>query len=114
MISGATPTLAAQRCHYHPVREAVARCPECKRFFCRECITEHDDRVICASCLQKLAGEKKVARKRFGGAKRFFAGAAGIIVAWIFFYSMGRLLLLVPTTFHEGTMWHLDAGDDAP
>ena len=36
-------------------REAVARCPECTQFFCRECITEHDDRVLCSACLKKLA-----------------------------------------------------------
>ena len=29
----------------------------------------------------------------------------GIIVAWFFFYSMGRMLLLTKTSFHEGTVW---------
>ena len=56
--------LAHQRCFNHAVREAVARCPECGQCFCRECITEHDDRVVCAACLKKLtrqygAGEAK-------------------------------------------------------
>ena len=45
--------LSQQRCFNHTSREAVARCPECGRFFCRECITEHDDRVLCAVCLGK-------------------------------------------------------------
>jgi hypothetical protein len=43
--------VAHQRCLHHHEREAVARCPECGHYFCRECITEHDERVICASCL---------------------------------------------------------------
>ena len=45
--------LAHQRCFNHATREAVARCPECHHFFCRECITEHDDRVLCTGCLKK-------------------------------------------------------------
>ncbi|MBT8374528.1 MAG: rhomboid family protein, partial [Deltaproteobacteria bacterium] len=32
--------LALQRCNNHGQREAVARCPKCRRYFCRECITE--------------------------------------------------------------------------
>ena len=33
--------LIHQRCSNHPGREAAVRCPECGRFFCRECVTEH-------------------------------------------------------------------------
>ena len=29
--------LLYQRCFNHVLREAVARCPECLRYFCREC-----------------------------------------------------------------------------
>lgn len=105
MITGMSPTLAAQRCQFHPAREAVARCPECKRFFCRECITEHDDRLICASCLQKLAAKKEARTGRFAGVKGLLACMMGLVLAWFFFYSMGRLLLLTPTRFHEGTVW---------
>ena len=46
--------VALQRCLHHGEREAIARCPECGSFFCRECITEHDERVLCASCLAKI------------------------------------------------------------
>ena len=44
--------LAHQRCFNHALREAAARCPGCGNFFCRECVTEHDDRVLCAACLE--------------------------------------------------------------
>ena len=43
--------LLHQRCFNHMLREAVACCPECRRYFCRECVTEHEDKVLCAACL---------------------------------------------------------------
>ena len=46
--------LSLQRCRNHAEREAVARCPGCGHHFCRECVTEHDDRILCAACLRKL------------------------------------------------------------
>ena len=55
--------LLANRCLHHPVREAVARCPECGQFFCRECITEHEDRVVCSSCLKRLTAKKETKRR---------------------------------------------------
>ena len=101
--------IAAQRCHHHDAREAVARCPECGSFFCRECITEHDDRVICASCLANQVRADSRPR-RGSGVGRYAVCLAGFFLAWIFFYSMGRLLLLTPASVHEGTLWadHLD------
>jgi len=57
--------LTHQRCHHHQFREAAARCPECGRYFCRECITEHADRVLCASCLGKKIGLDGARSSRF-------------------------------------------------
>src|SRR5512137_19237 len=98
-------SLTHQRCLNHATREAVARCPECRQFFCRECITEHEDRVICAACLRKLARATGVQRSRW----RVFASVAqclaGVLVAWLFFYTAGRVLLAIPASFHEGTVW---------
>ncbi len=59
--------LWTQRCQFHALREAVARCPECQRYFCRECVTEHDERLLCASCLRKLL-ERSSPDKRRGRA----------------------------------------------
>lgn len=95
-----------QRCAHHPVREAVARCPECGGFFCRECITEHEDRVICASCLKQLAHTAAARRASFAGLGRIVFCALGFLIAWLFFYETGRTLLLIPTSFHDGTLWH--------
>src|SRR4029434_10960446 len=98
-------SLTEQRCLNHALREAVARCPECTRFFCRECITEHDDRVICAACLRKLA---RVPLLRRRGLPRTFRTAQvmlGLLAAFLFFYLIGNALLSIPASFHEGELW---------
>jgi hypothetical protein len=103
-----------QRCLHHPEREAVARCPECGGFFCRECITEHEDRVICAQCLKGLVRVTGQSRMRFAGFSRAGYCALGVVIAWLFFYETGKILLLIPTSFHDGTLWHqADQADQA-
>lgn len=107
--------LVQQRCFNHGLREAVARCPECGRFFCRECITEHEDRVICASCLSRLVEPSPVKRFRLVVLLTFFQCFIGFLVLWLCFYYLGRTLLLFPTSFHEGTLWEegvWEEGDD--
>jgi hypothetical protein len=100
--------LIHQRCFNHGEREAVARCPECRRYFCRECIAEHDDRVVCAACLKKLARVPLLERRGFAWAKRSFQCALGIFVAWFFFYLVGESLLSLPDSFHEGSLWQVN------
>ena len=97
--------LAHQRCYNHGKREAVARCPECGRYFCRECITEHESRVVCASCLADLTGQKKKRSSSFTMAARLFQLLFGLLLVWLFFYTLGQGLLALPTSFHEGTVW---------
>ena len=102
-----------QRCLHHPVREAVARCPECGQFFCRECITEHDDRMICSACLRKLTAPVETKRRNFALAWRFSAAVMGLLIAWIFFFLIGRALVNIPSKFHEGTVWKSEMIDGA-
>ncbi|MCK5545241.1 MAG: hypothetical protein KAI35_08485, partial [Desulfobulbaceae bacterium] len=83
-----------------------ARCPECGRFFCRECITEHKDRVLCASCLEKQHASRPIRTIRFGGIVRIGQFLSGSIFLWLFFYYLGRILLSLPSSFHEGTLWN--------
>ena len=97
--------LTYQRCFNHAQREAVARCPGCGQFFCRECIAEHEDRVLCAACLRKLARVPLLRRRGFAGVVRLGQGLAGLLLAWFFFYLIGEALLAIPTAFHEGTLW---------
>lgn len=107
MFMGAAPNLLHQRCFNHALREAVARCPECGHFFCRECVTEHDDRVVCSACLKKLARAPVTRRLSFAALVRFAQCAAGAVLAWFFFFLIGDLLLKIPASFHEGTLWRV-------
>jgi hypothetical protein len=99
------PDLSQLRCFHHAVREAVARCPECARYFCRECVTEHDDRVICASCLKGLAEVSSVRRRAFSRFLPAAQCAAGILMAWFFFFLLGETLARLPDSFHETSLW---------
>ena len=97
--------LQQQRCLNHAGREAIARCPECGFYFCRECITEHDERILCASCLKKLTPQVERPRRNFAPLARVLTALCGLMTAWFFFYIVGRLLLATPTQFHEATVW---------
>ncbi len=97
--------LSSQRCFNHAEREAAARCIECGNFFCRECVTEHEDRLICADCIRKLGRRPRFKRPGFAGLLRVTQCAAGLLLAWFFFYILAELLLRLPSSFHEGTLW---------
>jgi len=97
--------LAQKRCKHHPNREAVARCPECTDFFCRECITEHDDRVLCKACLNYSLQQQTVASSTFKFPFKILSFLTGFVIIWVTFYYLGQLLLMTPSSFHEGTFW---------
>ncbi|MBI9076893.1 MAG: hypothetical protein JEZ02_15910 [Desulfatibacillum sp.] len=108
--------ISRERCTLHANREAVARCPECQRFFCRECITEHEGRVVCSQCLEKIvlaSSPQRAASSEFRAiSKKFKKGALitlqlfiGIALTWGFFYYMGQYMIEIPSAFHEGTIW---------
>jgi len=100
--------LARQRCLLHPLREAAARCPSCRQFFCRECVTEHESRFVCATCLRKLTGsrsERKTARNILVAALAAARLFASVGLLWLTFYLVGLFLARAPSTFHDGTMW---------
>lgn len=99
--------LETSKCIHHAEREAAARCPECRHYFCRECITEHAGRVICSSCLKKSVDERREKQSAGGLRKllrRSFAGVYALIcllVLWIFFFTLGQLLLELPADYHS-------------
>ena len=98
--------LSARRCFNHVSREAVACCPECSRFFCRECISEHQGRVVCASCLVSVAATVATGRSWGGSLFWLVMVSCGLMTCWLWFYYLGSFLLFLPSTFHEGTLWH--------
>jgi hypothetical protein len=97
--------LAAERCLHHPAREAVARCPECRHFYCRECITEHDDRVICATCLKKLVAAETLPAARRRNLWPAVQIGGGLLLAWFLFYCAGLQLVALPEEFHDDKIW---------
>jgi uncharacterized paraquat-inducible protein A len=97
--------LSTQRCFNHATREAVARCPECGRFFCRECVTDHDDRAICGGCVRKLARVPLLRRPAFARIREALQCLCSLTLAWFFFYLLGSGLLQLPDSFHEATLW---------
>jgi hypothetical protein len=59
-----------------------------------------------ADCLKKLVHPKE--RKRRNPLQLIFQTmkfAFGVILIWIFFYYMGRILMAIPASFHDGTIW---------
>ena len=93
--------LSEQRCFNHARREAVARCPECRRYFCRECITEHDDRVVCASCLKQQFAPSGKERRRWRRMVRVGQALFSFLMLWFVFFMLGRALLFLPSEFHD-------------
>lgn len=97
--------LARRQCFNHSGREAVARCPACRRDYCRECVTEYEDRYLCSACLRAAASEHaRVERRRFPAGA--FAALAGLLTAWIVFYASAQYLILRSEGDHSYRVWH--------
>ena len=93
-----------QRCWNHEAREAVCRCPPCGRSFCRECVTEHESRLLCAACLRHAA---QTASARRGKLRRLAAVGmtlAGVILAWAIVFGAGEGLITI-TERSERMSW---------
>jgi hypothetical protein len=95
----------ARRCVRHPTREAAARCPGCREFFCRECVVEHDGKLLCTTCLARASARGERRRERLARVRRAASTLAGGLMLWLLLYWLGALLLKVPPDFHDGTVW---------
>ena len=96
----------SQRCFHHSAREASARCPSCHRSYCRECITEHSGRVLCATCLAERNPQSTSTSVRLTAALApLLTALIGFAVAEHFFHVLGSVLLNIPGLLHEGTLW---------
>jgi hypothetical protein len=98
-------SLARARCHNHPRREAAARCPACGSDFCRECVVEHEGRLLCSACLGKAVGGAGRSRHRWVryGA-RAASVAVGFLLVWFFFFAVGDVLSRTRDTSHAEIM----------
>jgi hypothetical protein len=88
-----TDVLIHQRCWNHELREAVCRCPSCSRYFCRECVTEHASRLLCAACLQSIGRGDPALRHRSRALLTPAAALGGLLLSWLLFYIGGEILL---------------------
>ncbi len=99
--------LAQSTCNLHQDRSASARCPSCTLFFCSECITEHDGKLTCAECLRK----NKSPSEKVAGKRDFFQFIPGVqfliavALTWASFYLIAQVLIDIPDSFHDGTIW---------
>jgi len=89
-----------QRCWNHELREAVCRCPACGRHFCRECVTEHESRLLCAACLQSVS-RTATPRRDTGTLIAPLAALAGLLLSWWIFYIGGEILLEITARLQQ-------------
>jgi hypothetical protein len=84
-----------QRCWNHELREAACRCPRCGRRFCRECVTEHDSRLLCAACLRDTAREASARRGRLRRLASVGMALAGVVLAWAMVFGAAQGLIAI-------------------
>jgi hypothetical protein len=60
----------------------------------------------------KLTGIRVKKRAPLAFAGRLFLIAFGVITLWVFFYMVGKGLLALPASFHEGSVWKTGMWDD--
>jgi hypothetical protein len=65
--------------------------------FCRECVTEHRGRMVCAACIAQETGPA-------GNTGRFSAlwlaaSLGGLLLAWVIFYNLGVMLARITPDF---------------
>lgn len=100
-----TPNLIAQRCFLHGSREAVCRCPSCMRTYCRECVVEHDDRLLCAECIRMLPAATASKGRVRPWIMRTMAACMGVLCTWLVFYLTGIGLAAIPAEVHDGSVF---------
>ncbi|HWC98270.1 MAG TPA: hypothetical protein VG456_16035 [Candidatus Sulfopaludibacter sp.] len=71
----------------------MCRCPECGRSFCRECVTEHQSRLLCAGCLTRIAGQAPPQSGMRRHAMPAVLLAAGLVLSWLLFFGAGEAIL---------------------
>ncbi len=96
-------SLASKRCFNHPDREVAILCPECGRFYCRECTSEYQDRFLCKICLDALlTGPVKVRSSFFSRLKPVLGLISGFLLTLFIFYVFAQVLYTMPSYFHSG------------
>lgn len=58
--------------------------------------------------MKKNVRPSLIKRFYFSGLLNAVQCFAGFILAWIFFYYLGQMLLSIPSAFHEGAVWQAE------
>lgn len=103
-------SLAARRCRIHASREAAARCPRCERYYCRECVSEHEDRLLCRECLATLAAPSAREAGAWRPLARGLLALVGLLAAWTVCRLYGRVLLKFEPAAHESALHAVPEG----
>ncbi len=102
-------------CHHHPERDSVARCPSCGLVFCRECVVEHDGKILCASCMRNAVKSAQVPVRKKLNLGPWVLGLKFVVALfflWFCFFGVGRMLLKMPASYHDGSVWKPDWLDE--
>jgi hypothetical protein len=70
-------------------------------------VTEHEFRMVCAGCLERRrsgAQRAERGRRRVPVFPVLQAGLA-LVLAWLWFFALGRGLLRLPADFHDGAVF---------
>jgi hypothetical protein len=98
-------TTPISKCRNHLVREVAAKCMGCSQWFCRECVTRLERKMYCADCLNQRI-HKPAQKKRdwylVSTGIQLLLGLGGL---WFTAYLTGKILVKIPSSFHEGTFW---------
>jgi hypothetical protein len=98
------PQVFHQRCWNHEAREAVCLCPECRHSFCRECVSEHESRLLCAACLRSILERSGPPARRTPRLRLALLALAGLFLGWLIFFSSGTALMTF-SSHREPASW---------
>ena len=81
----------------------------CAGGFCRECVTEHEDRLYCGTCFTAHIEQGRRASRRgrtdWGRWKAAATTAGSLLFLVAGYYALGRMLAALPADVHDGTVW---------
>ncbi len=73
--------MSSLACYRHPSSSAQDRCAACRRTICPACVVAERTAILCRSCAEKIAHERRRLRVRLLVAASIVAAAALVLAA---------------------------------